>query len=83
MEQELEPNVWVTIAFAARFFNLGKSKYRTNELKLLALVWECEHFRTYLLGNNLSFSPITKLLFRHSMIPCGLEIVFLRHGRHW
>ena len=52
LEQEIEKDVWVPIAFASRFFNDQEKKYSTNELELLAIVWSCEHFRTYLLGNH-------------------------------
>ena len=52
LEQEVEPNVWAPIAFASRFLNSAEIKYSTNELELLAIVWSCEHFRTYLLGTR-------------------------------
>ena len=52
LEQEVEPNVWAPIAFASRFVNSAEIKYSTNELELLAIVWSCEHFRTYLLGKR-------------------------------
>ena len=52
LEQEVEPNVWAPIAFASRFLNSTEIKYSTNELELLAIVWSCEHFRTYLLGKR-------------------------------
>ena len=48
----MEPNVWAPIAFASRFLNSAEIKYSTNELELLAIVWSCEHFRTYLLGKR-------------------------------
>ena len=50
LEQEIEKDVWVPIAFASRFLNDQEKKYSTNELELLAIVWSCEHFRKYLLG---------------------------------
>ena len=52
LEQEVEPTVWAPIAFASRFLNSVEIKYNINELELLAIVWACEHFRTYLLGQR-------------------------------
>ena len=52
LEQEIEKDVWVPIAFASHFLNDQEKKYSTNELELLAIVWSCEYFRTYLLGNH-------------------------------
>ena len=52
LEQEVEPNCWAPIAFAFRFLNSGEIKYSTNKLELLAIVWACEHFRTFLLGHR-------------------------------
>ena len=52
LEQEVEGDVWVPIAFASRFLNDQEKKFSTNELELLAIVWSCEYFRNYLLGNH-------------------------------
>ena len=52
IEQEIEKDVWVPIAFASRFLNDQEMKFSTNELELLAIVWSCEHFRNYLLCNH-------------------------------
>ena len=41
-----------TIAFASRFLNNLESRYSTNELELLALVWSLEHFKYYLYGSE-------------------------------
>ena len=42
---------WVTIAFASRFLNNHEiTKYSTNELELLGVVWATEHFKNYLYG---------------------------------
>ena len=52
LEQETEKGLWVPISFASRFLNTAELKYSTNELELLAVVWACEQFRPYLLGNK-------------------------------
>ena len=52
LEQEADEGLRVPISFASRFLNSTELKYSTNELELLAVVWACEHFRTYLLGNK-------------------------------
>ena len=41
-------NTWHTIAFASRFLNEHESRYSTNELELLVVVWSLEHFKHYL-----------------------------------
>ena len=41
-------STWETIAFASRFLNNLESRYSTNELELLAVVWSMEHFKYYL-----------------------------------
>ena len=45
-------NDWHTIAFASRFLNYHESRYSTNELELLAVVWSLEHFKHYLYGTK-------------------------------
>ena len=52
LEQEVEGDVWVPVALASRFLNDQEKKYSTNEYELLAIVWSCERFRNYLLGNH-------------------------------
>ena len=41
-----------TIAFASRFQNNHESRYSTNELQLLAVVWSLKHFKHYLYGTE-------------------------------
>ena len=45
-------STWETIAFASRFLNNLESRYSTNELELLAVVWSREHFKYYLCGSE-------------------------------
>ena len=52
LEQEVEPRIWAPIAFTTRFLNQAEQKYSSNELELLAVVWSCEYFKNYLLGNH-------------------------------
>ena len=45
-------NKWHTIVFASRFLNKHESRYSTNKLELLAVVWYLEHFKHYLFGTE-------------------------------
>ena len=45
-------NEWHTIAFASRFLNKHESRYSTNELEFLAVVWSLEHLKHYLFGTE-------------------------------
>ena len=69
MEQETDAGLWVPILFASRFLNSSELKYSTNELELLAVVWACEHFRTYLLGHTFEIltdhKSIISALWKH------------------
>ena len=65
LEQIIEPGVW-----ASRFLNNAEAKYSTNELELLVIVWACEHFRTYLLGNRF------QVLTDHKAIDSALNEIY-------
>ena len=43
---------WKPICFASRFLSEFESKYSTNELELLAVIWAIEHFRNYVYGTE-------------------------------
>ena len=45
-------NTWHTIAFDSRFLNEHESRYSTNELELLSVVWSLQHFKHYLYGTE-------------------------------
>ena len=51
LEQKIG-QIWKPIAFASRFLNNLESRYSTNELELLAVVWSLEHFKYYLYGRE-------------------------------
>ena len=44
------------IGFASRFLSDTEKKYAINELELLAVVWELEHFRLYIYGKPIELS---------------------------
>ena len=46
--EQLHENVWKKVSFASRFLNSHESKYSTNELELLGVVWAVEHYKNYL-----------------------------------
>ena len=46
--EQLHGNDWKTISFVSRFFNPHGSKYSTNELELLGVVWAVKHYKNYL-----------------------------------
>ena len=50
--EQLHGNDWKTISFASRFLNPHESKYSTNELELLGVVWAVEHYKNYLYGSD-------------------------------
>ena len=69
--KQLHGSDWKKISFASRFLNPHESKYSTNELELLGVVWAVEHYKKYLYGSEfevitdhrallLLFHPITK-----------------------
>ena len=55
--EQLHGNDWKTTSFASRFLNPHESKYSTNELELLGVVWAVEHYKNYLYGSE--FEVIT------------------------
>ena len=69
LEQDVESNIWAQIAFASRFFTSAESEDSTKKLELLAIVWSANTSEQIYSVNGLSFSPITKLSFRHSTKP--------------
>ena len=50
--EQLHGNDWKTISFASRFLNPHESKYSTNELELLGVVWAVEYYKNYLYGSD-------------------------------
>ena len=52
LDQWSDQNEWVLIAFASRYLNSQEKKCSTNELELLAVVWDVDRFKQYLLGKE-------------------------------
>ena len=73
LEQELPDGTWVPTAFASRLLNIQEKKYSTNELDFLAIVWSCETFRNYLIGNRF------ELLTDHKPIISALSTEEINH----
>ena len=45
LEQSINGDDWVPIAFASRNLKAQEKKYSTNELELLAVVWSVNRFK--------------------------------------
>ena len=58
---------WKTIYFASRFLNPRESKFSTNELQLLGVVWAVENYKDYLYRSD--FEVITD----HKALPSALS----------
>ena len=50
--EQLDCEVWKTVAFASRFLNSNEERYSTNDLELLGMIWAIEYFKYYLFGKN-------------------------------
>ena len=48
--QKNEKNEWELLSCASRYLSDYETRYSTNELELLAIVWAVEHFRNYVYG---------------------------------
>ena len=55
-------STWETMAFASRSLNYLKSRYNTNELELLAVVWSLEHFKYYFYGSEFILQTVNQAL---------------------
>ena len=60
--EQLHRSDWRTISFASRFLNPHESKYSTNELELLEVVWAVEHYKNYLYGSDVEVITDQKAL---------------------
>ena len=65
--QKNENNDWELISCASRYLSDYESRYSTNELELLAIVWAVEHFRNYVYG--VKFEVISD----HKALETGLK----------
>ena len=45
-------NIWKPNSFAIGFLNTLESRFSTNELELVAVVWSLEHLKCYLYGTE-------------------------------
>ena len=64
--QQEEQKGWQSISFASRFLTALETKYSTDELELLAVVWALEQFRNYVYGTQFTvisnYEALTRLL---------------------
>ena len=63
--KQLHGNDWKTVSFTSRFLNPHESKYSTNELELLGVVWPVEYYYNYLHPRNLKSFLTIKPFFQH------------------
>ena len=61
--EQLHVSDWKTFSFASRFLKPHESKYSTNELELLGVVWAVEHYKNYLNGSQFEVITEHKALF--------------------
>ena len=64
--QQKEQEGWQSISYALRFLNALETKYSTDELELLSVVWALEQFRNYVYGTRFmvlaNYDALTRLL---------------------
>ena len=72
---------WLPICFASRFLKDSESRYSTNELELLAVVWSIEHFRNYLFGRQFVVRTDHRALLSALKSKCGNKTTFSRLAR--
>ena len=51
-QQKSDSNLYHVIAYASRSTNINESNYSATKVELLAMLFGCEYFRPYLLGQR-------------------------------
>jgi len=73
---------WMPVKFASRTLNASERNYSQIEREALAVVFTCEKFKMYLLGNKFTIEcdhkPLLKLLNCHKYIPDNTNARIIR-----